>query len=153
MKLKLMFILIMLIGCKGEVPVEEEQPTQIIVSEEVEEEPSEVVVEEAIVEVILTSDTQMNPDELTISVGTTVRWINEGKWARNLMIYDASIEDLKEEDVVRSQNILTDESFEYTFEKPGEYIIKDIYKYSVRGQITAEVVNSVGDEMGIVYVE
>jgi plastocyanin len=142
MNLKLIFaivLIILLIGCK-KIPVEE-VPGVPVGGEQIEpvkELPSEIVVTGEIVDVKLTADKTMEPSEIKISVGTNVRWTNEGTWTRNLMIYDSSIKDLKEEDIVRSQNILANESFSYTFDKKGEYIVKDVYTYALRGTVAVE---------------
>jgi plastocyanin len=142
MKIKLIFaivLIILLVGCK-KIPVEE-VPGVPVGGEQIEpvkELPSEIVVETAVVDIRLTADKTMEPSEIKISVGTNVRWTNEGIWARNLMIYDANIKDLNEGDIVRSQNILTNESFSYTFDKKGTFTVKDIYTYSIRGTVTVE---------------
>ena len=148
MKLKLIFAIILaiilislLIGCK-KTPVEE-QPAQII---EEQEKIEEELPEPEIVEVILTIDRKMVPSQINITVGTTVKWINQGETPRNLMIYDGSINDLREENVIRSQNFYSGESFSYTFTEKKTYTIRDVYTGSMRGEITAEAVNILGDQ-------
>jgi len=52
------------------------------------------------------------PDALTVSVGTTVTWINQDDIPHNVMATDKSF---------KSRVMDTDERFSFTFTKPGEY--------------------------------
>jgi plastocyanin len=101
----------------------------------------------------LTPEKTMEPSEITIKAGTTIIWQNEDTYPHNLMIYKKTITDLKEEDIIRSNNFYENESFEYTFVEKGEYVVRDVYSGTMRGEITAEVVQTTGTELGTIIVE
>lgn len=82
----------------------------------------------------------MIPNELKIKLGTTIVWTNEDKYPHNLMIYDKSDPNLQEKNIIRSQNFYQGESFNYTFNNRGTFIVKDVYSSPMRGTITASVV-------------
>ena len=52
------------------------------------------------------------PEDLTVSVGTTVTWINEDDIPHTVVADDKSF---------KSRVMDTDERFSFTFTKPGEY--------------------------------
>jgi plastocyanin len=52
------------------------------------------------------------PDALTVSVGTTVTWINRDDIPHDIVATDKSF---------KSKVLDTDERFSFTFAKPGEY--------------------------------
>lgn len=87
----------------------------------------EIVVEKpAIVEepkqnfrIIEIKDTKFNPDELNISVGMTVYWVNQDP-KRNYLVYEKSANQ-----VFNSFQLRPFESFNYTFNKAGVYYFND----------------------------
>jgi plastocyanin len=110
--------------------------------EDLVEEISEPVLKKVltIAEVDLTAEKIMVPDKLTIKKGTMVRWNNKDKnFNHNLFIYPAEIERPKQEDIiVQSGNIAPSEQWDYVFEESGNYIVRDIYSGTMKGEITAE---------------
>ncbi len=132
-------ILFLVSGCVKEVKEEQEQVVEEITEEAgVEEEVPKAVVS---IEVRLTEEKTMVPDELQIAKGDKVKWTNEEKnFNHNLIIYSADIERPGAKDIiVQSGNIAPGNSWEYAFEESGDYIVKDIYSGTMRGEITAEV--------------
>lgn len=57
-------------------------------------------------------DTSFDPQELTVSVGTTVRWVNDSDLPHTTTADDG---------VWDSGNMDAGATFEFTFEEPGEY--------------------------------
>ncbi|MBW2981896.1 hypothetical protein KY343_03395 [Candidatus Woesearchaeota archaeon] len=96
----------------------------------------------------LTEEKTMDPSDLSISKGDVIKWVNEDKkFNHNLVIYPADIERPMSKDIiVKSGNIAPGGSWDYTFEEPGSYIIKDIYSGTMRGEITAEVIAEISEE-------
>ncbi|MBW2965683.1 hypothetical protein KY342_01110 [Candidatus Woesearchaeota archaeon] len=140
------FLIVFIIGCAkdGIIPSEE-----LPVTEEVLEEMPGPVTEEVltIVEVDLTSDKVMVPDRIIIKKGTMIRWNNKDKnFNHNLLIYSADIERPKQEDIiVKSGNIAPLNWWDYVFEESGNYIVKDIYSGTMKGEITAEVIADISE--------
>ncbi len=97
----------------------EEVLPESIPKEAVEEMP--VIVEEPkqnfrIIEI---KDTKFNPNELNISVGMTVYWVNNDP-KRNYLVYEKSANQ-----VFNSFQLRPFESFNYTFNKAGVYYFND----------------------------
>ena len=143
-------ILLILVGC--EAPEEAVQPTQEQPAV-VEEGPGQQVITPEPVTVKLTAEKTMVPSEIKIESGTKIIWQNEDVYPHNLMIYKKTAEPLTEEDIIRSQNFFSNESFEYIFVEKGEYIVRDVYSGTMRGEITADVVATTGTELGTIIVE
>ncbi len=124
--------------------------------EEITEEVEEVPETAATIEVRLTEEKIMVPDELQIAKGNKVRWVNEDKnFNHNLVIYSAEIERPATKDIIiKSGNIVPGNSWDYIFEESGVYTVKDIYSGTMRGEITAEVTADIseGDVIGTVSV-
>lgn len=73
-------------------------------------------------------NTSFQPDELTVSVGTTVTWTNQDSFAHTTT---------SEDDVWDSGNLAQGESFSFTFEEPGTYpYICQIHPEQMQGTIT-----------------
>ena len=68
-----------------------------------------------------------SPTPLTVAVGTTVRWTNRDDIPHNVVADDKSF---------KSKVMDTDESFAYTFTKPGTYS----YFCSIHPKMTGKVV-------------
>jgi len=120
------FLIIFLVnGCgKKEAATEKEMPVDI---------------KRNVVEINLTADRIMVPNNITIKKGTAVRFFNSDKNYRpNLLLYPAYVERPRKEDIiVRSENINPGEYWEYVFEEPGRFTAKDIYSMMI-GEITVE---------------
>ncbi len=145
-------ILFLISGCVKEVEEEEQVVEEIGEEEDVIEEVPEFV---SHVVVILTEEKTMVPDELQISKGDVIKWVNEDKnFNHNLVIYSADIERPSTKDIiVKSGNIAPGDSWDYIFEESGVYTIKDIYSGTMRGEITAEVTADIKEKVvGIVSV-
>jgi plastocyanin len=146
-------ILFLVSGCVEEEVQEEDQIVEEIAEGvQVEEEP--VFVSHIVVK--LTSDKVMDPDNLQINEGDVIKWVNEDKrFNHNLVIYPADIErPITKDIIVKSGNIAPEGSWDYTFEEAGEYVVKDIYSGTMRGEVTAEVtaIISEGKDIGTIYV-
>ena len=68
-----------------------------------------------------------SPNPLTVAVGTTVRWTNRDDIPHNVVSEDKTL---------KSKVLDTDESFAYTFTKPGTYA----YFCSIHPKMTGKVV-------------
>jgi len=68
-----------------------------------------------------------SPNPLTVSVGSTVRWVNQDDIPHNVVSDDKSF---------KSKALDTDESFTYTFTKPGTYT----YFCSIHPKMTGKIV-------------
>jgi plastocyanin len=68
-----------------------------------------------------------SPNPLTVAVGTTIRWTNRDDIPHNVVADDKSF---------KSKVMDTDESFTYTFSKPGIYA----YFCSIHPKMTGKVV-------------
>jgi len=154
--LKLLLI-VFLAGCAKEgVQPRQEMPAVVPATGEPEVTPMPSVLKT--VEVNLTADKLMIPDNIKIKKGTAVRFFNrEEKYYHNLIIYSADVEKPMASDVIaQSSNINPGEYWEYVFERSGEYVVKDIYSGTMRGEITAEVVSEIlekGEIIGTISVE
>ena len=122
----LYLLVISLIGCAKESEPIQESPADVLSAESPPPFPGETNI--AITEVDLTADKRMEPDEIQIKPGATIRWNNkDSNYYHNLIIYFAEIERPTQKDViVQSGNIAPGEYWEYEFDEKGEYIIKDI---------------------------
>ncbi len=69
--------------------------------------------------IIEIKDTKFNPDELNISVGMTVYWVNQDP-KRNYLVYEKS-----SNQIFNSFQLRPFESFNYTFNKAGVYYFND----------------------------
>ncbi|HZS27378.1 MAG TPA: cupredoxin family copper-binding protein [Candidatus Angelobacter sp.] len=67
------------------------------------------------------------PNPVTVPAGTTIRWTNRDDIPHNVVAEDKSF---------KSKVMDTDESFTYTFSKPGTYI----YFCSIHPRMTGKVV-------------
>jgi plastocyanin len=149
------FLIIFLVSGCAEKGVEEEAEVPEGVEEErtpIEEKPMPQIV------IKLTSDKVMVPNEIEISKGNMLKWVNEDtNFNHNLVIYSAAIERPSAKDIiVQSGNIAPGGSWDYTFEEAGKYKIRDIYSGTMRGEVTAEVTAeliSEGKDVGTVIVE
>jgi len=63
-------------------------------------------------ELVEIRDNRFIPADMTIVVGTTVRWTNYGEQAHDVVANDGSF---------RSGNLITSSSFSHTFTTPGRY--------------------------------
>jgi plastocyanin len=68
-----------------------------------------------------------SPNPVTVPAGTTVRWINQDDIPDNVVAEDKSF---------KSKVMDTDESFTYTFSKPGTYT----YFCSIHPKMTGKIV-------------
>jgi len=68
-----------------------------------------------------------SPNLLTVPVGSTVRWVNQDDIPHNVVSDDKSF---------KSKALDTDESFTYTFTKPGTYT----YFCSIHPKMTGKIV-------------
>lgn len=127
----LLLILLILVSCKKEMPPAEEKPTVI------EEGPGQQMAAPEPFIVKMTPEKTMEPSEISIKQGTKVIWKNEDASPHNLMIYKKTYE-LKEEDIIRSQNFYENESFEYTFAEKGEYIVRCVYSGTMQAKVVVE---------------
>ena len=75
------------------------------------------------------SNVKYDPKELDISVGTTVYWVNKDE-GRNYQVFDKSSPRL-----FHSPQLKQGESFNYTFEEPGEYQFNDAIFTFMSGKI------------------
>ena len=92
----------------------------------VEEMPVEIVEDFKIIEI---NNVKYDPKELDISVGTTVYWVNKDE-GRNYQVFDKSSPRL-----FHSPQLKQGESFNYTFEEPGEYQFNDAIFTFMSGKI------------------
>ncbi|MBW2993294.1 cupredoxin domain-containing protein, partial [Candidatus Woesearchaeota archaeon] len=130
-------ILIIIAGCIKQEAKEESKGEQELIPP-TEEMPAEITEEPEIIYANLTAEKTMTlPAELTINMGTTIIWTNLDKSPHNLIIYDTKDPDLKDEDLTRSENINSGETYQYTFDKRGTFMIKDVYSGQMRTLITA----------------
>lgn len=131
-------ILIIIAGCITEKPIEEAKEELILPTEEM---PAEIAEESETIYANLTPEKTMTlPGELNIKKGTTIIWTNMDKSPHNLIIYDMKDPDLTDDDLTRSENINPGDSYQYTFDKRGTFIVKDVYSGQMRSLITASVV-------------
>jgi plastocyanin len=133
-----LLIAFLLGGCvKKEASPREEAPAPLQ-SEEKEE-----AYIPTVFEVEITANKTMVPKNLSIKKGDSVRWYNnDKKFNHNILIYPADIARPAEEDITaQSGNIAPGTFWKYTFEKSGEYAVKDIYSGTMTGKITAEIVS------------
>jgi plastocyanin len=68
-----------------------------------------------------------SPNPVTVPVGSTVRWVNQDDIPHNVVSDDKSF---------KSKALDTDESFTYTFTKPGTYT----YFCSIHPKMTGKIV-------------
>ena len=68
-----------------------------------------------------------SPNPLTVPVGSTIRWINQDDIPHNVVSDDKSF---------KSKALDTDETFTYTFTKPGTYT----YFCSIHPKMTGKIV-------------
>jgi plastocyanin len=150
-----LLVLFLVSGCAEE----EVQDDGIVeeLGEEVDEGVDKVPEFVSHVVVRLTEEKTMDPSELHIAKGDVVKWVNEDKnFNHNLVIYPAEIERPTTKDIiVKSGNIAPGGNWDYTFEEAGEYVVKDIYSGTMRGEITAEATADIskGEDIGTVNVE
>ncbi len=85
---------------------------------------------EATVEVVMVDD-RFDPDTLTVPIGTTVSWANQGADWHSIAAYDGSFE---------SGKISPGESFSHRFDQPGtyQYICKHHGLHGMLGQIIVD---------------
>lgn len=146
-----------------EIKVVEQQPAVIEAPAEGELPP---ITEPFIVK--LTAQKIMVPSEIKIKAGTTVEWENEDNSPHYLIIYKKTIYPvLAEEEIVRSYKFYPKlyvypclgtceevaRGFKYIFTETGEYVVRDVYTESMRGEITAKVIMMNGMESGRIIVE
>ncbi len=62
-------------------------------------------------------DNDFEPEELTVEVGTTVRWVNEGMMMHTV----TSGPDATEDGLFDSGDMRNGDTFEYTFDEAGEF--------------------------------
>ncbi len=77
---------------------------------------------------ILLYEQSVDPENVIIKKGDTVKWTNMGKNRRRFWINEEIYSDLLE----------PEQSYEYTFEKSGDNIYRDVFNGLVRGNITVE---------------
>jgi len=166
MKLKFISLIILVLflvsGCAGKIAEGDGQIAEDIegIGKDAQADENVQVSEGALVSPVvvrLTEQKTMDPDELHISKGDTVKWVNTDKnFNHNLVIYPAEIERPTAKDIiVQSGNIAPSSSWDYTFEESGTYAVKDIYSGTMRGEITAEVTADISEAeiIGTVSVE
>jgi plastocyanin len=94
-----------------------------------EESPKSVVDQEEITTVIEIKDTKFYPSELSVSVGTTVTWVNKDP-NRNYKVYERAMPQR-----FNSFRIEPEKEFSYLFNETGVYEFSDaIFKY-MKGKI------------------
>ncbi|MBD3309893.1 hypothetical protein GF351_01605 [Candidatus Woesearchaeota archaeon] len=85
---------------------------------------------------VVMDDLKFDPEELTIKVHDTVRWVNDEDPDQRPVHRHRLSAHYNE---FRSLDIMPGESFEHTFTKPGEYTYIDvIYPSRMRGKIIVE---------------
>ncbi len=92
---------------------------EVLPKEAVEEMPAIVEEPKQNFRIIEIKDTKFNPNELNISVGMTVYWVNQDP-KRNYLVYEKSANQ-----VFNSFQLRPFESFNYTFNKAGVYYFND----------------------------
>ena len=88
------------------------------------------------VEVISIVDNEFDPDDVTVDVGTTVRWENDGSATHTV----TSGADGDHDDEFDSGNLSPDDSFEFTFEDAGTfpYYCTPHVSMGMEGSVTVE---------------
>lgn len=110
-----------------ETTEEETAPAEETTEEETSEE--ETPVEET-VKTISIKGFKAYPDELTIPVGTTVRWKNDGDNFRHIIAWNYYYKDAP-----KNPGMLAGQSWEYTFDEPGELTWFSTAKPTTQGKI------------------
>lgn len=82
---------------------------------------------------ILLYEDSVDPAEMTIKQGDTVKWTNMGANRRRFWINEEIYSDLLE----------PEQSYSYTFNEPGEHTFRDVFNGLVRGTIKVESSDSV----------
>jgi len=84
-------------------------------------------------EIIEIEDLQFKPKEMTIDIGTTIKWIHNDKFADNDKIkHIIRVYRVGESFDLQSEPLFFGDSFEYTFDEPGTYRYISIV-YAARG--------------------
>lgn len=100
-----------------------------------ESEPEDV--SEGVEEIRLEPDKTMSETEMTVSRGTTLAWKNyDLGWPHDLAVESGSGWDAERH--ARSGRLLDEEVWEYTFEEPGTYTVRDIFSGDMRMTVTVE---------------
>ncbi len=150
-----LFLIIIISGCAKaptgniiieDVKTEEEQPAEAqpeeIAAEPIENETlteaaniSEEAAEPVNANIIEIRDLTFNPAELTVEKGATVVWKhNDRHLDRDDIRHQISI--IMYPYSARSDLLFFGDTFEYTFDKEGEYVFTDaVYKEGLRGKI------------------
>lgn len=81
-----------------------------------------------VVEVTI-EDTSFRPDEITIKVGQTVRWINKDNRDHIILAKDQSF---------KSENLKNGEKFEHKFTEAGTFDYICVYRPRMLGQVKVE---------------
>ncbi len=161
MKKYLMLLLIILIvGCAKEIDSTSQVPGVVDSSVEIDDSLSsselveEVVIEETNLNVRLTKLKTLDPEFMSVKVGTKIRFLNEEDNFNHNLIILFGVDSPTEKDILaRSGNIGPGDYWEFEFVEQGEYSIRDIYSSSMRGEITAEVIHEPsGNQIGRVKV-
>jgi len=115
---------------------EEVAPIGNIVSGEGEEGVEEEVPEN-ITEIKLNPDKTMSLTEKTVSVGTTLAWKNyDLGWPHQLAVETGSGWDTIRH--AKSERLLDNEVFKYTFNEKGTFTVRDIFSGKMRMIVTVE---------------
>lgn len=157
-------ILIFSLGCNttqdSKKDSDDNMPEEDIVDEPstpVEAEPVEPVEPETkSVEIAITAERMMVPDEVTINAGDTVIFINkeERPVNHNVIILPGDLPSPSNKDIIaQSDNFGPGKSWEYTFVEKGKYMARDIYTGTARAEITANAVLEESQSYGMINVK
>ncbi len=105
---------------------------EILEEAEEQDEPEE----ELITEIILTPEKTMSEIEKRVSKGTTLRWKNTDSWPHILAVETGSGFDTKR--LNRSEELLENDTWEYTFDEYGTFLVRDIFSGKMRMDVIVE---------------
>ncbi|MFH1064781.1 MAG: hypothetical protein V1729_06880 [Candidatus Woesearchaeota archaeon] len=87
--------------------------------------------------ILLTADKVMTETEATIKSGTTLHWKNmDGDWPHVLAVETGSGWDTVRH--AKSEQIKGGETWEYTFEEAGTFLVRDLFSGKMRMTVTVE---------------
>lgn len=122
-----------LTGCKKEA----EEPTEPVVTEPVVTEPEPAPEPEPVVPEGATIELEkfdVSETDVTVEVGATVTWLNNGETEHKILINNAAKENVESSEILKM-----DDEYSYLFEEAGVYDwVSGPYAGIVRGTVTVE---------------